>query len=141
MGAASAANWAAMYADRIMHEHGLTREQLYVALSRGRLSNRLYVAGGANETGSLRSLEIYDFARHRWSRGPDFPGHDGDDFGLDLGARWDFRHLDGRDVRHLGLRLRPGKEFELVNPQSDPRFPEYWKLYHAIMERRGTSPA
>ena len=28
MGAASAANWAAMYADRIMHEYGLTREQL-----------------------------------------------------------------------------------------------------------------
>lgn len=28
MGAASAANWAAMYADRIMHEHGLTRDQL-----------------------------------------------------------------------------------------------------------------
>jgi malate dehydrogenase (oxaloacetate-decarboxylating)(NADP+) len=40
----------------------------------------------------------------------------------------------------LGLRIRPGKEFELVNPQSDPRFPEYWKLYHSIMERRGTSP-
>lgn len=28
MGASSAANWAAMYADRIMHEHGLTRDQL-----------------------------------------------------------------------------------------------------------------
>jgi acetyl-CoA acetyltransferase len=28
MGSHSAVNWAAMYADRIMHEHGLTREQL-----------------------------------------------------------------------------------------------------------------
>ncbi|MBV9842361.1 MAG: thiolase family protein [Sphingomonadaceae bacterium] len=28
LGASSAVNWAAMYADRIMHEHGLTREQL-----------------------------------------------------------------------------------------------------------------
>ena len=43
-------------------------------------------------------------------------------------------------LERLGLRLRPGKDFELVNPQSDPRFPEYWKLYHSIMERRGTSP-
>ena len=32
------------------------------------------MAGGANDSGSLRSLEIYDFARGRWSRGPSFPG-------------------------------------------------------------------
>ena len=37
------------------------------------VGDRLYAAGGANETGSLRSLEIYDFARRRWSRGPSFP--------------------------------------------------------------------
>jgi malate dehydrogenase (oxaloacetate-decarboxylating)(NADP+) len=43
-------------------------------------------------------------------------------------------------LSRLGLRIRPGKDFELVNPQSDPRYPEYWKLYHSIMERRGTSP-
>jgi N-acetylneuraminic acid mutarotase len=35
---------------------------------------RLYIAGGANDSGSLRSLEIYDFARRRWSRGARFPG-------------------------------------------------------------------
>lgn len=38
------------------------------------IRGRLYVAGGANDTGSLRSLEVYDFARRRWRRGPDFPG-------------------------------------------------------------------
>jgi N-acetylneuraminic acid mutarotase len=38
------------------------------------IGGRLYVAGGANDSGSLRSLEIYDFARRRWSSGPDFPG-------------------------------------------------------------------
>ena len=43
-------------------------------------------------------------------------------------------------LRRLGLRIRPGRDFELVNPESDPRYPEYWKLYHSIMERRGTSP-
>jgi N-acetylneuraminic acid mutarotase len=38
------------------------------------IRGRLYIAGGANDSGSLHSLEIYDFARRRWSRGPDFPG-------------------------------------------------------------------
>jgi N-acetylneuraminic acid mutarotase len=38
------------------------------------IRNRLYIAGGANDTGSLRSLEIYDFKRRRWRTGPSFPG-------------------------------------------------------------------
>jgi malate dehydrogenase (oxaloacetate-decarboxylating)(NADP+) len=43
-------------------------------------------------------------------------------------------------IEKLGLRLRPGKDFELVNPESDPRFWDYWTTYHALMERRGVSP-
>ena len=36
----------------------------------GVIRNRLYVAGGARGGQPLRSLEIYDFRRRRWSRGP-----------------------------------------------------------------------
>ncbi|MBI1774985.1 MAG: NADP-dependent malic enzyme [Proteobacteria bacterium] len=43
-------------------------------------------------------------------------------------------------IDRLGLRIRPGVEFELVNPDDDPRYPEYWKAYHLLMERRGVSP-
>ncbi|MEJ8569741.1 NADP-dependent malic enzyme [Elongatibacter sediminis] len=43
-------------------------------------------------------------------------------------------------LEKLGMRLRPGEDFELVNPESDPRFWDYWTTYHAIMERRGVSP-
>jgi malate dehydrogenase (oxaloacetate-decarboxylating)(NADP+) len=39
-----------------------------------------------------------------------------------------------------GLRIKPHVDFELVNPESDPRFAEYWSLYHRLMERRGVSP-
>ncbi len=38
------------------------------------IGGRLSGAGGANDSGSLRSLEVYDFERGRWSRGPGFPG-------------------------------------------------------------------
>ena len=36
------------------------------------IGGKLYAAGGANsERGRLATLEIYDFARRRWRRGPD----------------------------------------------------------------------
>jgi malate dehydrogenase (oxaloacetate-decarboxylating)(NADP+) len=44
-------------------------------------------------------------------------------------------------LERLGLRVRPGKEFELVNPESDPRYREYWTTYQQLSERRGVTPA
>jgi len=43
-------------------------------------------------------------------------------------------------IKRIGLNLEIGRDFELVNPQDDPRFKEYWMLYHSIMERQGVSP-
>jgi malate dehydrogenase (oxaloacetate-decarboxylating)(NADP+) len=43
-------------------------------------------------------------------------------------------------LKELGLRMRVGEDFELVNPLSDPRFREYWSEYHDIMGRKGVSP-
>ncbi len=43
-------------------------------------------------------------------------------------------------LKKLGLRLKPDVDFELVDPENDPRFKEYWSLYHQLMERRGVSP-
>ncbi len=43
-------------------------------------------------------------------------------------------------IRRLRLRIREGEHFEIVNPQSDPRYNEYWQLYHSLMQRRGVSP-
>ncbi len=43
-------------------------------------------------------------------------------------------------IERLGLRMLPDRDFELVDPQSDPRFKEYWTLYHRLMERKGVSP-
>jgi malate dehydrogenase (oxaloacetate-decarboxylating)(NADP+) len=43
-------------------------------------------------------------------------------------------------IKRLNLRLRPGIDFELTNPDDDPRFNDYWQMYHQIMQRKGVSP-
>jgi malate dehydrogenase (oxaloacetate-decarboxylating)(NADP+) len=43
-------------------------------------------------------------------------------------------------LERLGLRVRPGKEFELVNPEFDARYRDYWSTYHQLAERKGVSP-
>jgi malate dehydrogenase (oxaloacetate-decarboxylating)(NADP+) len=43
-------------------------------------------------------------------------------------------------ISKLGLRIRAGEHFELVNPESDPRYREYWSEYHQMMQRHGITP-
>lgn len=43
-------------------------------------------------------------------------------------------------ARKLGLEFVPGKDFEIVNPEDDDRYRDYWETYHAIMARKGVSP-
>ncbi|HEX7130268.1 MAG TPA: NADP-dependent malic enzyme [Rhodanobacteraceae bacterium] len=46
-----------------------------------------------------------------------------------------------RRIERVGLRLEPGRDFELCNIHSDPRFDDYWKHYYDLMQRRGFTPA
>ncbi|WP_022729287.1 NADP-dependent malic enzyme [Fodinicurvata sediminis] len=43
-------------------------------------------------------------------------------------------------IRKLGLRIREDEDYDLINPLSDSRYSEYWRLYHSLMERKGVSP-
>ena len=43
-------------------------------------------------------------------------------------------------IKRLGLRIKPEQDFEIINPESDPRYLEYWRALHGLMERRGVSP-
>ncbi len=43
-------------------------------------------------------------------------------------------------LERAGLSIKPGRDFELVNPQDDPRYRDYWQSYHALVERRGVTP-
>ncbi len=42
-------------------------------------------------------------------------------------------------IERYGLRIKPGRDFELVNPNSDPRYRDYWQAYYNLMQRRGIS--
>ena len=45
-----------------------------------------------------------------------------------------------RRLESLGLRMKAGSDFELVSPEFDPRYRDYWTTYHRLTERRGVSP-
>jgi len=43
-------------------------------------------------------------------------------------------------IERLGLPLQKDRDFELVNPQNDPRYRDYWTTYHELMQRKGVTP-
>ncbi|KRW97356.1 NADP-dependent malic enzyme [Paracoccus sp. MKU1] len=43
-------------------------------------------------------------------------------------------------AERAGLPIRPGRDFEIVNPENDPRYRDYWGTYHELMARRGVTP-
>ena len=45
-----------------------------------------------------------------------------------------------RRCERAGLKIRPGIDFKIVNPQNDPRYRDYWGTYHDLMARSGVTP-
>jgi len=45
-----------------------------------------------------------------------------------------------RQIEKLGLRFKPGRDCELVDPEDDPRYRDYWTLYHELAQRHGVTP-
>jgi malate dehydrogenase (oxaloacetate-decarboxylating)(NADP+) len=45
-----------------------------------------------------------------------------------------------RRCERNAIPIKLGEHYDLVNPEDDPRFREYWQTYHQIMERRGVTP-
>jgi malate dehydrogenase (oxaloacetate-decarboxylating)(NADP+) len=42
-------------------------------------------------------------------------------------------------IEKAGLRIQPERDFDIINPDYDPRYKEFWTEYHRIMERKGVS--
>jgi malate dehydrogenase (oxaloacetate-decarboxylating)(NADP+) len=43
-------------------------------------------------------------------------------------------------IERLGLRIKSGQDFDLIDPDNDPRYREYWTEYHRLAARRGVTP-
>ena len=43
-------------------------------------------------------------------------------------------------AERAGLKIKPGIDLQIVNPENDPRYRDYWNTYHDIMARRGVTP-
>ena len=43
-------------------------------------------------------------------------------------------------IAKAGLRIQPGSDVEICNPEDDPRFRQYWETYHRLMGRNGVTP-
>jgi malate dehydrogenase (oxaloacetate-decarboxylating)(NADP+) len=42
-------------------------------------------------------------------------------------------------ILKFGLRLKPGIDFEVINPDFDPRYRDYWQTYLAMTDRKGVT--
>ena len=42
-------------------------------------------------------------------------------------------------IERFGLRLKAGVDFDVINPEHDPRYRDYWQTYHRLTERKGVT--
>ena len=42
-------------------------------------------------------------------------------------------------IERLGLRLTKDVDYDIINPEQDDRYREYWETYHSLMGRRGVT--
>jgi len=89
------------------------------------VGERLYAAGGNNRSGGLRSLEVYDFKRRRWSRGARLRGP-ARDHTTGVAADGFFYVLAGR---------RGGRNFTVAERYSPAR--RRWELLPSMRKARG----
>ena len=44
-------------------------------------------------------------------------------------------------IERFGLRMQPGTHFDMINPERDDRYKEYWNEYYRLTQRKGVTEA
>ncbi|MFZ6746025.1 NADP-dependent malic enzyme [Undibacterium sp. JH2W] len=48
-------------------------------------------------------------------------------------------HILDQRIEKFGLRLKAGVDFEVINPEQDDRYRDYWQTYHQMTARKGVT--
>ncbi len=43
-------------------------------------------------------------------------------------------------IERFGLTLKSGRDFDVINPEDDPRYRDYVELFHSLVGRKGVTP-
>jgi malate dehydrogenase (oxaloacetate-decarboxylating)(NADP+) len=43
-------------------------------------------------------------------------------------------------IQRFGLTIQPGRDFDVINPEDDPRYRDYVELFHSLVGRKGVTP-
>ncbi len=49
-------------------------------------------------------------------------------------------HVIERRIEQNALPIQPGRDFEIINPNRDSRYREFWGTFHTLLERQGVTP-
>ena len=105
--------------DQFVYHLGLIMKPLFSAAKRGPLRRIAYAEGEDERV--LRAVQVVV------------------DEGLAIPILIGRPEVIRRRIERFGLRIRPDVEFQIVNPEFDSRYREYWSEYHRLTERRGVS--
>ncbi|PXX35263.1 NADP-dependent malic enzyme [Undibacterium pigrum] len=48
-------------------------------------------------------------------------------------------HILDQRIEKFGLRLKAGQDFQVINPEQDDRYRDYWQTYHQMTARKGVT--
>jgi len=112
-----------LYAEQLsefVYHSGLLMKPVFSAAKAAQTKNRIVLAEGEDER-ALRATQV--IVDERLAR-PILIGRPA---------------VIEKRLESYGLRVKPGADFDLVNPENDPRYRDYWEEYHRLAARRGVS--
>ncbi len=112
----------AAYKERLMnfvYASGTTMKPIYDQAKKGR-NNRVAYAEGEEER-VLRAVQVVV------------------DEGLARPTLIGRPAIIAQRVEKFGLRLKQGQDYDVVNPEQDERYRDFWMTYHQMTERKGVS--
>ncbi|CAN5455905.1 NADP-dependent malic enzyme [soil metagenome] len=107
--------------NQFVYHSGSLMRPLFAAAKEVPMANKRIVFAEAEEEKVLRAIQVVIDEKLAWP--------------LMIGRP----NVIEQRIERFGLRMRAGSDYELVNPDFDDRYRDYWQTYHAMTDRRGVT--